>query len=456
MQLRIYDGIIPIRLSGDTGYIRGCTYYPISANPVTLADVVETCTVTFSGTPAQILETTRQIERMFDAARLRNEKQVQRRTYIECRPNVDGDWHRAELRWGTVDGPSDALRRRLDLTETTVQFELTWQREATWWGPLTAIPISNRTSTGTTSGLRMYNHSDSDAGQDNYADINSSKVTGTLPTPAYVEWGPPNTGKNWQQIHLINARFVGPDSFTHMHECESASGSGGRISVAAGGGVIGNIASSNAYRQVQVPAGTTAEFYWETSAVRSAITLAEGRDCRVLLRLYSHAWGGSTRPAAFVQVSLRMDNRSYILSASDEILVPNDSPKLLDLGILQMPEAGGSEVSLVVSVRTDIAITLGFDFLQIVPTDGYRVWQLGTGFVLNNQVVIDNPHDQLFYKILGDGTRTVYPAQPRGTLWLYPDKTQRVYLLADANAGMYVDYNWLLKLSYRPRRLTLD
>lgn len=448
MELRITDGTTTITLSAG-GYSLGCTYFPQTGNAVTLADVQETATVTLSGTPAQILATTGDLELLFDTARRHSTRQGAGRVYVECKANDADDWSRAELRDGDVSWSEEPLRRRLDLTTTTVEVAVRWSREAAWWGPLTAIPISNRNSAGTTSGLRLWGHTDSDAGQDNWADISSSQVAGILPSPAYVKLGAPDVARTWYNFHLINARVVG-SLYQHIFECEDASGSGSRVNVAGG---VFNVASNNAYRQVQV--GSTSEFYFESAAIRNTIAMAAGRDCRLLLRLYYSSWGGSVDPNIFVRAELRTASRSYVLATSDEVKLPRIGPGLVDLGLLQMPEEGGAEISLVIVTRTDIAATVSYDFLQIAPADGYRVWPLAAGTMQTDQYIIDNPYEQQFYKLVG-GSPSAFPARPRGMLWLYPEQTQRLFVLCDRSNGFFVDDTYLLQLWYRPRRLTVD
>lgn len=445
MQLRITDGTTTVTLSGDGATLRGCTYVPLPGDVITMADVVEPVQVIVGGAASQILTTTTTIERLFAQAREYTRRKVGKVVYVEYQAYTGAAWYRAELRDASPAWANEPIRRRLVADYNVVQLDITWTRQAVWEASTAVqIPIANRNGGPTTSGLRILNHYDGLAGHDNFVDIDASKIEGVLPVEAGITLMGRDVARTMRTYHIANGVYSSPSSVSHILECENASGVGSRITDSSHG------TSNAAYRQVAASAAAV-EFYWPTSAFYNEVLAYSDSEMRLLLRVHSIS---NPFAVAYIKASIRIAVQTYIVSETDEIQLSPIGPKLVDLGKLTLPELANTDTSLVITLRASANTNVNLDFIQLTPTDGYRVWPLAAGSVAAGETVVDDPSEGLFYKRNGT-QRIALPVRPRGKLWLYPGKRQRVYVLCERFNGMFVNDDHDMTLFYRPRRLTL-
>lgn len=317
-----------------------------------------------------------------------------------------------------------------------------------WEGPRTQIALTNANGTNNTAGLTIYNHDDSDSGNDNYLQIAAASVTGVLPAPVEIELKHTSgSSVNFSNIYLANNVFADPANFTHILEGESRESGYGTITANAN-------SSGGNYNAITFTAASYGTMLFSLSA--SLLQKMAGRWFRLLARF--HNLSGD----AVVQARIMDSTGTRILWAGPEVQ-PNPSANynLYDLGALPFPPGGYSTswgaLKLSLKFSTGVAGTSAaeLDFVQFTPTDAFRHLRLFTYPVANNDLVVDDGIENVAY--LSVSSSVVPLVAPRGEpLMVYPGILQRVYVLADEqDNAMVVARTWAVRMWYRPRRLTL-
>jgi len=446
LTLRITDGTTTIELS-QTAPVNGCTYFPQAAAAGD-DSVTETTIVNLSGTDAAIRTVTNGVERMFEAARRRALLGVGTRIFAEYRPVSSDPFYRSEILDGRISWADNPDLRRLEPVagNPTVQVAVIWERRAwpdgtSWEGQETELALSSKANASpVTGGVSIANSTDSTHG--NW--VQAASVVGSGPAPLRINLkNTSGSSQAYGNFWLATNAQSDPTTFTHILEGESRTAGYGTVT-ADGACSGGNYVS-------RAVAGTT-DILWPlpTTVTQSG----EGRNFRLLARLRN-------LPIAPIYATpmIKDGNGLTILGEGIEVMIPTAGYRIIDLGALPIPPGAGDATSLAaltfyLLLRCDTSATLELDYIQLTPTESLR-HLLQRGYSIpNNDAVEDDGINGLAYAISG-GVKYPLHVQMGSPVMVWPNATQRIYILFDSDSGASpVAATSTIRAYYRPRRVT--
>ncbi len=323
-----------------------------------------------------------------------------------------------------------------------------------WDGPEAQIPLSNANGLGNTSGLPVYNCNDGSGSAPtkrvNYADVDGADVGGDLPGPTRLEILNTYASGNLYDV-WIGQNVTDPTHLNPILEGEAASG---------GNSISNSGSSGGSYRKFDLyPGAETEMFTWTLS---STVTNAcQGAFYKFLLRFAS---GAAYLP--YVRFQLKLKWNLTTIWQSGQVIPDNDRAICIrDLFTARIPpwligQSGLDEVDLVLTGQQSAGYTmsLGLDFMQITPADGFRHVMFNGYGAPQNYRIVDDGINELLYVDAGDGSAKAgvlvgYQAPIR----LHPGIDQRLYFLMHSNAANQAEIarRISVKLFHSPRRSSL-
>jgi len=354
------------------------------------------------------------------------------RPQLAVQPEAGGPIYHTPLyawRWEALDGMGAALRggARLAL------------RRADWWqGPETALALSNPHGQAQDGGLTVYNHGD--AGHANHAHIAGAGLAGDLPAACRVEIENPLAGQVFTHLYLALDAHPGAETFAPTLEGEqctlAAGGAAPTLDAACSGGAWQRASWSGA--------GETVVLGWELSGAQSAH--CAGRVLRPLARFAAPPGPGSLwlRWLLSAGAALEYSPRALLTGGQALQALP---PLYLPAG-----QSGALQLYLLAQPTTDGSYQLDVDFVQLLPTDGWRQYcpapDLGLG---HQQTLVDDGAQERLYARSAAGNLAGYTALGPGVR-LKPGVDQRLYWLCAGSGGSApAGQQARLRVSYRPR-----
>lgn len=436
------DGTTTISLSSSSCFIT--SYNPTgpkweNGDPQLVTESVDF--VIKDSSTAAVRTKLRAIENLLYQVQNRAVTRTGRRVYLLFQATDDAEAWRSEiLNYSIVTGEDTAF----SFSQFLLEMRLVVTRLPYWEGARTQIPLSNGNGTNNTAGLTLYNHNDGTTGHDNYLDIASSVVQGTLPAPIEIRLTNTTGGSRWFYNWYIGNSLFGT-SFNHIVEGETA---------VPGYGTVAASASLSNGNYCTLTGSGWLVFRWEIPAAQ--LDMIAGRYVRILVAFSSLS--SSDRNA---QVSLLDWSGLGTQAKAPAVTLKGGDTVLQDAGVIALPATPfGSNWSthlLQLKVKTPSSETVSVDFLQITPAENTlyrRLQQRGYSMAVNEAVVDDGIEGLTYYDSLSDGKR--YPIyvpflQP---VHVWPDVAQRLLVLFDGGSRS-VDWTATAKVWYRPRRTLL-
>lgn len=115
--------------------------------------------------------------------------------------------------------------------------ELSWERDAFFYGEELPVPLSNTSASGITSGLTLYNHDDAHVGHDNWFEINTQSIGNLWQLPLRLEIKNTTTGEPLADFWLGSMSLPGSGTMPALSfEAENGSGGSSVADAGASGG----------------------------------------------------------------------------------------------------------------------------------------------------------------------------------------------------------------------------
>lgn len=444
MNLRLTDGTTTVVLSG-TSPVLGATYFPQTPEIDEQQEsgwrttVTETAEISLNGTATAIRATQVAIERLLEAARVRQRSQAGPKVFVEYEAVTGDTYYRSEVLAGRLMWSQNPPLRRLSDATPKVMFSVMWTRRWFWEGAETQISLTaSGTGSPTTSAVTVYNNDDATAAATNWIGIASTQIVGTLPAPLKIEIKQADaSSRAWRDVYLANDAFADPTGLDPF-----------LLGSEATGGVTASWTGATAH--------TTAERYvWDLSAAK--LTDFAGRWWRVLAVVavtYSD-------PVVYMKAWIKAhDGGVYdAIWEGDEVLLTGGNG-IYDLGAAPIPPGGYDaalgNVALVLTVRSSGANVTTMDFVQVTPQGWgqYRSIRIPAFTRPQNDLLIDDGIEELCYVVdVASGTR-FRQARPEGLpLMVWPNRTQRLRLLMSGVS--MTSYTFAVRAWYRPRVVTI-
>jgi hypothetical protein len=405
----------------------------------TMRNVTESATVLFESDSSDNLRAIiRSVEQILDRARLHSVSKRGEPVYVLFQPGGAGTVYRSQVLSGRVQigkflqhGYWQGFR-----SECVVS----WERRFYWeTATPTALTLSN--SSGSSTSLTIYNHKDSDAGHDNYAEMAADQVTGSIPTPALItlrhayNGGPAATA--FTVGHALKTGSAFPSTII-----EGESYGGGKAGITHPGG----LATSSGQDCARVTLGALEEDLIIWVLTGASLAVYAGAPYRVLAR-FSSAVPAGTR------ARLRLTNGSEVVWQSE--LMALSTATIQELCTMELPPGLanlGTLRGLSLVWRGSGSGTLDVDFLQLTPLDSYRQWVSAGAGVAYEYYVTDNGPAGVMYGGDTSGNKIPNWYAVGGPILLWPGLAQRLYVLCYP-ADIFL--RWTMNVSIYPRRLTV-
>lgn len=376
------------------------------------------------------------IEAMGIAAKRRADTKRGPKVYINFQVDAEASSWRGFVKSLSVELDESVLRSGWANAKADIRVFI--ERDP-WEGAEVELQLASKASTTPATGGKSI-HNQNDSGEGNYIQIAAAQLTGTLPAPVKIQCQNTSGGAlQYPDLYIATNSQSDPANFTHVIECEDRL-SGGTITVNAG---------SSGGNYLALTVNTTAAIAIPLSA--AMVEDCNGRHFRLLLYQALNVTGD-----IYVTPQIRDSAGLSAYATGAEIkLTSSDASKLVDLGSLPIPDAGGDTtgwgaLTLYLSFRSITSQTWYGDFIQVTPTESIRKLVQRDETVANNDYFVDDGIDGAAYRL---SSSVKYPnfIVLESPVMLWPNMLQRVYFLS----GLAPAKTMTVKMWIRPRRETV-
>lgn len=420
MLLRITDGTTTLTLSGSGTYV-GATYFPASQSN---ADRVgESVPVILEGTDSAIRTAVQDIQQLLRAAANRD-KTLTARYFVEFRPVESGDIFRAELFGGDANYSQAPAERSLYNATSTVRVNVTWERASKWEGPEEELYLSSSSQSERTGGVAL--SINDNGGTPNWTGIAAARVKGTQPAPIRLRiTNSSGSGLAWRNFYIGVNAYSSPGSADLWLLGSEATG-GATSSWAAGTG--------HSALQWLIPLNAT------------LLGQTQGRTFRVI-----GAFSSISATAA-----VRASVGPYVGGVFDFGRIGPERQNVggvIDLGEFPLPPGGynvaNAAAALAITVRAAASGGGTLDFVMLMPTDSYRRLRQNAYTIPNGDSIEDDGVEGGTYWLSGSSR---YPTlrSSGAPLMVFPERDQRIYIMADENGAWTAGRAITVRAWYRP------
>lgn len=401
--------------------------------------VVETILLSVTGTSAANAQTNYEnLEVLVNEIVRRKNRPNEQKCYIQARLASDSSTWQSRILDIMLEPRDDAL---FAWGGAIIPCILKFERQYYWEGPDTSVTISNTHGSGTTN-ITTYQCNDST--HNNYVNIGSNQVTGTLPTPCKLQIkNATGSTQGWRRYFMWVNAFSSPTTFAYTIEGEAETSSALTTSASAS-------SSSGNVGVFTVNTSKTLR-YSVTSAMLAA---TKGKDFRIIVRF------PLISGTAWVTANLySVDVVGGPIAKTREIKMIDDGFNIKDLGSLPLPPGGFSvnweNLILTLEFRSESSATFNIDYIMLASTDSFmQVEQPSLNLGIGDIIIVDSMENQVYDR--DSSTSKDYPIFVKldDELLLFPARAQRLHVLVDGLSDTVL-WQTQLTLSYRPRRLTI-
>lgn len=417
--LTVSDGTTSVTLAtSTTNKIADYTPEPIESGKQTVA---ETARITFRNTSlANVLTDLHNLELLFTRARAWRASGAGARVYVTFQYDTAVTSHRALIRDGDVKYNAEGLR--YGILDFRFECAVMWEREeyedATASIPQIAL-LNSSVEAKTTNALTIFNHDDSPAGHDDFAEIAAADVGGVIGAGMYLVITA-SVAATFTKYYIGHSPWITYTNFPHFLE-----------------GVGSNDADCSGGTYLAITGIATA---WSTPAVTWTLSDAQvlacaGRPFHLLARFRTLPGSG-----IICQVQSEFPSTAVMLEETP-ILALSTTEYLQDLGVLHIPPwlpGEGALRSIDINAyfyRTGANATLDLDYIALMPADSWRaVTLVGVGVGNGEVLTIDDTSSAIAYHTLS-GAISGQVAIEGFPLRLEPNKLQRIYILCVRSDG---------------------
>ena len=421
MLLRITDGTTTLTLSGSGTYI-GATYFPASQSGA--ERIGESVPVILEGTDSAIRTAVQDIQQLLRAAANRD-KTLTARYFVEFRPVDSGDIFRAELFGGDANYSQVPAERSLYNATSTVRVTVTWERAPKWEGPEEEMYLSSSSQSERTGGVSLTINDN--AGTPNWCGIAAARVKGTQPAPIRLRiTNSSGSGATWRNFYIGVNAYSAPGSADLW--------------------LLGSEATGGA--TASWPAGTGhSALQWLIPLNATLLGQTQGRTFRVIAAFDSISSTSAMRASVGPYVGGVFDFGRVGLERTN-------AGEVIDLGEFALPPGGynvaNAAVALAITARSPSLSGGGtLDFVMLMPTDSYRRLRQNAYTIPNGDSIEDDGIEGGAYWLSGSSRYPTVRASG-APLAVFPERDQRIYIMADENAAWNAGRAITVRAWYRP------
>lgn len=374
----------------------------------------------------------RSVERMLHEAQLRQRRGDGLRVYLRLQVDGEANVWRSEILAAQLEMADNALA-----VYANIGFEarLHLTRRPFWeYGESSPIAIqlsSSSDTTPTTGPVTITNDNDA-----NWVQIASSQITGAVPAPVKLDIEHSGANSNYNRFWILSNARTSPSTLDpYLLGTESVGGS-----ATVNGS---NMTFGAAFMRWQVP--------------DALLDLTKGAFVRAMLA-FSSAFISNGDAQYWGRVEYGLGGTYYTLWEGP---VVDHETNINDLGLFPLPPggvtAGYTNIYFSVAARCTGTFQVTVDHLLLLPVDSERQLRPVFGFVLTaGDALVEDGIEGESYVENASGDRSAILIGRGGPVWLYPNKTQRLYLFGTTLGGGYPSTRSnKVRAWYRPRRLTI-
>lgn len=420
MYLALSDGTTTLVLSGSAPFV-GSTYFPTRGDG---EKATETIPCILEGDAATVRGAANDIEQLLRQAANRD-KALTARVYLNFRPVDSGDIFRSEVLDGDVRWSQAPAERSLYATVSTVKVSVIVTRVDRWQGPEEELYLSSASQSERTGGVSL--SINDNGGTPNWTGIAAARVKGTQPAPIRLRiTNSSGSGAAWRGIYIGVNAYSTPGSADLW--------------------LLGSEATGGA--TASWPAGTGhSALQWLIPLNATMLGQTQGRTFRVI--------------GAFTSISatsaMRASVGPYVGGVFDFGRIGMERQNVggvIDLGEFALPPGGynvaNAAVALAITARSPSLSGGGtLDFVMLMPTDSYRRLRQNAYSIPNGDSIEDDGIEGGTYWLSGSSR---YPTlrSSGAPLMVFPERDQRIYILADENAAWNAGRAITVRAWYRP------
>lgn len=450
--LSITDGTTTVTLSSGNQYLSRYTPETAWNNE----DVSERVMVGFTGaTITDAVTTLRTISALFEQARRWDKYKTGPRVFINFDPGATGTAYRSLLRRGNLNLNEKTLKEHWG--GRNLELELEWTRQGFWEGPETALSMTSfATALNTT--VSIMNKSDSDGG--NYVTIASTDIVlGDLPAPmnlTVTNTSPTTDGfADITDLYVFHNVDSNPLTFTHIIEGESSTDITGTTDT---------VSSNYAYAALSWATQTDTLLARYTVSNTQVDAMAGGRFAVIAAQNFSALPSSDTKYFS-IRLSTSSFDAWYYIGPKTQTLNGTDVNYYVFIDVLRVPPSLLTETSFDslylelwgYAPSTD-AHAYPLDYLMLAPISADNGWlrvkfagvALTDGATYNEKIVV-NEYDGSTYILSSGNLKKAIVSLYGGPILLIPNKTQRLYFLANVSSTKMRTQAMTVSIYYRPR-----
>ena len=449
--LSITDGTTTVTLTSGNQYLS--KYAPETS--FSGEDLREKVTVGFTGaTIDTALTTIRSVSALLEQARRWDEYKTGARVFVNFDPGATGTSYRSLLRGGNINLNDKTLKEHWG--SRNLELEIEWTRQGFWEGAETALSMTSfATALNTT--VTINNKSDTDMG--NYVTIASTDIVlGDLPAPmklTVTNASPTSDGfADITDLYVFHNVDSGPSTFTHFIEGESSTDITGTTDT---------VSSNYAYAALSWATQIDTLLARYTISNTRVDAMAGGRFAVIAAQTPSVSASTDTKYFSVRLTTTTFDAHEYI---SPKTQISNDGNNYYTfIDVIRVPPSLQTETTFD-SVYLELygyapstdTHTYPLDYLMLAPVSADSGWlrvrfagaSVSDGVVYNEKTVV-NEYDGSTYVLSTGNLKKAVVALYGGPILLIPNKTQRLYFLANVPSHNIRIQAMTVSISYRPR-----
>jgi len=428
-------------------------YHPMTADR-TEETVSETITVRLRDTTSpDNLDEIRALNRLLHQAELAQENRAFDRVYLEFSPDGTVSYWRSEI-----------VRARGEFADTTFKYaywlnntqfaDVFLERMNFWEGPEAQLSLTNPNGTANTTGLKVYNTNDGTgsggSARYNYVQVAGTAVLGDLPAATRLEmiYDDRAGGTATLDYIWIGKKQSDLTNFDPILEAEDSNKTGVADATQSGGQYASGTAVTNVIANLMIWTFGTA-----------LIDAYAGRYYKAFIKFRGAE--GAEASDSYFEFRWVDDDVSTIWTSSRYKPAIGDTYNFVDMQTIPVPpwlqglgNQGTAYMTVAAAPSTYGTAVYDLDYVILLPTDGYRAIDLNANDV-GNRVIDDGIDDRTYTDNASGANRVGVLATLGSPIMLEPSTNQNLYFIAKTNTSFSINAGLIVKLYYRPRRLTI-
>lgn len=423
-----------------------------SVKDVRIMNATESAEIMLVGNHETCQAVVESIELFFSEAEEWHRSRGGKRGYVYFQPGDTGTVWRSPIFSGSIQPGDGSFKYEWHASRMSVL--ITWTRAYYWENTTqTTVQLYNATGgTATTLGIYPLNDSDGTPNYSNYADIEGTAITGSIPTPAHITLEHALSGGAKTEVIWAGNQVFGTYDAPLVIEAEDNDAVAGTAAPSA------DSTRSGGYYNTCTWTGDTETSLFSWTIPSATLAKLKGHKYKVLA-VFRDAGG----PPTDVLFRLKLYFATYTTEiwAGQAKYFP-DAKHVQELGTVQLPpwlpgETDVIDIEMRLLGEKTGGDTFQLDALYLIPVASYaRYYPKGYGIDYEEYLVDDPDSGFVWVYWPTDSAKGGYYIKTGNGIMLYPGKTNRLVFCWNTSTGVVDNEDTMdLTVKYRERVLTV-